>query len=111
LLCWIGLGIPPETFIIRLREVVPMTDLWVGLIKAPVFGMIIGLAGCYQGMQVHGDNEEVGNRTTTAVAGDRARRLFRSLLLIDRLGLSGDERGTDHLHPRVAQQLWRQCRP
>lgn len=67
LLCWIGLGIPPETFIIRLREVVPMTDLWVGLIKAPVFGMIIGLAGCYQGMQVHGDNEEVGNRTTTAV--------------------------------------------
>ncbi|MEM8695055.1 MAG: ABC transporter permease [Pseudomonadota bacterium] len=67
LLCWIGLGIPPETFILRLREVVPMTDLWVGLIKAPVFGMIIGLAGCYQGMQVHGNNEEVGLRTTTAV--------------------------------------------
>ncbi|WP_299329680.1 MlaE family lipid ABC transporter permease subunit [Parasphingopyxis sp.] len=67
LLCWIGLGIPPETFILRLREVVPMTDLWVGLIKAPVFGMIIGLTGCYQGMQVRGNNEEVGNRTTTAV--------------------------------------------
>lgn len=67
LLCWISLGIPPETFILRLREVVPMTDLWVGLIKAPVFGMIIGLAGCYQGMQVRGNNEEVGNRTTTAV--------------------------------------------
>ena len=67
LLCWVGLGIPPETFIIRLREAVPMTDLWVGLIKAPVFGMIIGLAGCYQGMQVKGNNEEVGHRTTTAV--------------------------------------------
>lgn len=67
LLCWIGLGIPPETFVMRLREVVPMTDLWVGLIKAPVFGMIIGLAGCYQGMQVHGNNEEVGQRTTAAV--------------------------------------------
>ena len=67
LLCWIGLGIPPETFVLRLREVVPMTDLWVGLIKAPVFGLIIGLTGCYQGMQVQGDNEEVGNRTTTAV--------------------------------------------
>ncbi|MGP1282532.1 MAG: MlaE family lipid ABC transporter permease subunit [Parasphingopyxis sp.] len=67
LLCWLSLGIPPETFILRLREVVPMTDLWVGLIKAPVFGMIIGLAGCYQGMQVRGNNEEVGHRTTTAV--------------------------------------------
>ena len=67
LLCWIGLGIPPETFVLRLREVVPMTDLWVGLIKAPVFGMIIGLAGCFQGMQVQGNNEEVGQRTTTAV--------------------------------------------
>jgi phospholipid/cholesterol/gamma-HCH transport system permease protein len=67
LLCWVGLGIPPETFILRLREVVPMTDLWVGLIKAPVFGMIIGLAGCYQGMQVRGNNEEVGQRTTAAV--------------------------------------------
>ncbi|RED16740.1 MlaE family ABC transporter permease [Parasphingopyxis lamellibrachiae] len=67
LLCWIGLGIPPETFILRLREVVPMTDLWVGLLKAPVFGMIIGLAGCYQGMQVRGNNEEVGQRTTAAV--------------------------------------------
>lgn len=67
LLCWVGLGIPPETFVLRMREVVPMIDLWVGLIKAPVFGMIIGLAGCYQGMQVRGNNEEVGNRTTTAV--------------------------------------------
>lgn len=67
LLCWVGLGIPPDTFVIRLREAVPMTDLWVGLIKAPVFGMIIGLAGCYQGMQVHGNSEEVGNRTTAAV--------------------------------------------
>ena len=66
-LCWVALEIPPITFVQRLREVVPITDLWVGLIKAPVFGIIIALAGCYQGMQVKANAEEVGMRTTAAV--------------------------------------------
>ena len=42
-------------------------DLWIGLIKAPVFGFIIALAGCFQGMLVESNSEEVGQRTTTAV--------------------------------------------
>ncbi|WP_150292194.1 MlaE family lipid ABC transporter permease subunit [Sphingobium estronivorans] len=66
-LCAVSLDIPPITFIQRLREVVPIHDLWVGLIKAPVFGVIIALAGCFQGMQVEGNAEEVGLRTTAAV--------------------------------------------
>lgn len=61
------LGIPFLTFLIRIQEVVPIHDLWVGLIKAPVFGLIVALAGCYHGMQVRGDSEEVGRRTTMAV--------------------------------------------
>ncbi len=64
---WISLDIPPLTYVQRLQEVVPITDLWVGLIKAPVFGFIIGLVGCFQGMQVKGDAEEVGLKTTAAV--------------------------------------------
>ncbi len=67
LYCWVGLDIPPETFVTRLHEVVPLTDLWVGLIKAPVFGLIIAIAGCFQGMQVAGNAEDVGLRTTAAV--------------------------------------------
>lgn len=67
LLCWIVLEIPPATFILRLREVTPMTDVWVGLIKAPVFGAIIAMAGCFQGMQVEGNSEQVGLKTTAAV--------------------------------------------
>jgi phospholipid/cholesterol/gamma-HCH transport system permease protein len=62
-----ALGIPFFTFLLRIQEVVPAYDLWVGLIKAPVFGLIVALAGCYHGMQVHGDSEEVGRRTTMAV--------------------------------------------
>src|SRR5690606_15571316 len=61
------LGIPFLTFLSRIQEVVPLYDLWVGLIKAPLFGLIVGLAGCYQGMQVEGNSEEVGLRTTMAV--------------------------------------------
>ena len=64
---WLDLSIPPLTYIQRLQEVIPITDMWVGLIKAPVFGFIIALAGCFQGFQVQGNSEEVGTRTTTAV--------------------------------------------
>ncbi len=62
-----ALDIPFFTFLTRIQEVVPISDLWVGLVKAPVFGLIIALAGCYQGMQVEGNAEEVGKRTTQAV--------------------------------------------
>lgn len=62
-----SLEIPFFTFLTRIREVVPMHDLWVGLVKGPVFGLIVGLAGCYQGMRVHGNSEEVGLKTTIAV--------------------------------------------
>ena len=67
LLTWVTLDIPPVTFIQRIREVVPITDLYIGLIKAPVFGAIIAVAGCFQGMLVEGDAEQVGRRTTAAV--------------------------------------------
>jgi len=67
LFVWLVLGIPPATYIQRLQEVVPETDLWIALIKAPVFGFIIALAGCFQGMLVEGSSEAVGLRTTTAV--------------------------------------------
>ena len=64
---WLDLGIPPLTYIGRLQDMIPNTDRWVGLINAPVFGFIFALAGCFQGMLVQGDSEDVGRRTTTAV--------------------------------------------
>ncbi|WP_374943436.1 ABC transporter permease [Sphingomonas sp.] len=66
-LAWATLDIPPVTYIARIREVVPITDLYIGLVKAPVFGAIIAIAGCFQGMQVESDAEQVGLRTTSAV--------------------------------------------
>jgi phospholipid/cholesterol/gamma-HCH transport system permease protein len=63
----VQLGIPFFTFLTRIQEVVPIHDFWVGVIKAPVFGLIIAVAGCYNGMQVKSNSEEVGLRTTMAV--------------------------------------------
>jgi phospholipid/cholesterol/gamma-HCH transport system permease protein len=65
--CWTGLDIPPPAYIEQMRDVIPMTDVYVGLIKAPVFGAIIAMTGCFQGMQVESSAEEVGTRTTSAV--------------------------------------------
>jgi len=65
--CWIGLEIPPLTYVQLLRDIIPMTDFWAMLIKAPVFGVLIGVTGCYEGMQVRQNAEEVGKRTTSAV--------------------------------------------
>ena len=63
----VTLDIPFFSFLSRVQEVVPMYDLWVGLLKGPVFGLIVAVTGCFQGMQVRGNSEEVGRRTTRAV--------------------------------------------
>jgi len=67
LFCWVALDIQPVSYIQRIREVVPATDVYIGLIKAPVFGLIIAASGCYQGLQVEGNAEQVGLRTTASV--------------------------------------------
>ena len=67
LYCYVDLAIPPVTFISRIREVVPMTDFYITLIKAPLFAVTIAITGCFQGMQVTGNAESVGQRTTAAV--------------------------------------------
>src|SRR5690606_36338191 len=51
----------------RLRDVVPIWSFWIGLIKAPVFGFLIALIGCHEGLKVGGSAESVGRHTTRAV--------------------------------------------
>lgn len=67
LISWIALDIGPGAFISQLNDAVLVRDFWVGIIKAPVFAMIIAVSGCFNGMSVEGNAESVGNRTTRAV--------------------------------------------
>jgi phospholipid/cholesterol/gamma-HCH transport system permease protein len=39
----------------------------VGMIKAPVFALLISLVGCFEGLRVSGSAESVGRGTTRAV--------------------------------------------
>ncbi len=65
---WSQLDYGPAFFIQRISED-PMMDvhLMVGLVKAPVFAVVIAAIGCRQGMAVAGDVESLGHRVTAAV--------------------------------------------
>jgi phospholipid/cholesterol/gamma-HCH transport system permease protein len=67
LLSLINLHIPLSQFTARLREAVSPTTFWSGLIKAPVFAMLIAMVGTYRGMQVRDSARELGRLTTVAV--------------------------------------------
>jgi phospholipid/cholesterol/gamma-HCH transport system permease protein len=67
LLSLINLHIPLSQFTTRLREAVSPTTFWSGLIKAPVFAMLIAMVGTYRGMQVRDSARELGRLTTVAV--------------------------------------------
>jgi len=51
----------------RLNDVVTETHFWVGMVKAPVFAILIALVGCFEGLRVTGSAESVGKMTTRAV--------------------------------------------
>ena len=61
------LDISLTQFVERLRSSVSVWSFWVGIIKAPVFGFLIALVGCREGLQVSGSAESVGRQTTKAV--------------------------------------------
>jgi len=67
LLCRYLLDIPITQYLTRVDEAIAPTTFWVGLIKAPVFALLIGIAGCYRGMQVRESSRELGRLTTVAV--------------------------------------------
>lgn len=67
LLCKSLLGMPLEQFIARANEAIAPTTFWAGMVKAPVFAMLIALAGTYRGLQVRDSSRELGRLTTVAV--------------------------------------------
>ena len=61
------LDISLSQFIPRVQEALAPTTFWAGLVKAPVFAMLIALVGTYRGMQVRDSSRELGRLTTVAV--------------------------------------------
>jgi phospholipid/cholesterol/gamma-HCH transport system permease protein len=61
------LGIGYRFFMSELPNAVPIANLWLGLAKGAVFGLLIALVACHYGMQIEPNTESLGLGTTSSV--------------------------------------------
>lgn len=76
------LHINPGIFMARILEMVVLGDLFNGLAKSAVFGLILAVVGCYQGYHVKGGARGVGRAVTRAVV------LSSILILVSDYGMT-----------------------
>jgi len=67
LLCRFLLDMPLTQFLNRANDAIASTTFWVGFIKAPVFALLISIAGTWCGLRVRGSARSLGRYTTLAV--------------------------------------------
>lgn len=60
-------GIPAASFPVSIREEVMFRDFYMGIVKTVVFGLIIAVVSCHQGLETRGGATGVGRATTNAV--------------------------------------------
>jgi len=61
------LGITPAAYLDNTLSLMEMSYVWIGLLHAFVFGILIALCGCYQGIRSGRNASAVGRATTSAV--------------------------------------------
>jgi len=62
-----GMDISPAAFVANVQAMAVIHQLWIGLLHAFVFGFVVSLTGCYQGLICGRSAEAVGKATTSAV--------------------------------------------
>lgn len=67
LLCRMLLDMPFVQYIERMDEAIGPFTFWAGIVKAPVFAILIATAGAFRGLQVRSSSRELGRLTTVAV--------------------------------------------
>lgn len=60
-------GVPSQTFIQSMQQYVMPWDFIGGVLKTPVFGLIVALVACQQGLRTSGGAVGVGRATTSTV--------------------------------------------
>jgi phospholipid/cholesterol/gamma-HCH transport system permease protein len=61
------LNIPVNLYWAEMQTIVDLSDINTGVIKAACFGLLIGLAGCWRGLQADRSAAGVGQAATAAV--------------------------------------------
>ncbi len=67
ILSWYLVDIPFGQYLDRVQGSISEYTFWVGIIKAPVFAVLIAVVGTLRGMQVRSSSRELGRLTTVAV--------------------------------------------
>jgi len=67
LVAWVYGDISPDVFLNRLQGAIRLNTFMVGMIKAPVMALVIGLIASIEGMAVKGSAESLGRQTTASV--------------------------------------------
>jgi phospholipid/cholesterol/gamma-HCH transport system permease protein len=67
LVAWVYGDVSPDVFLARLQGAVRMNTFMVGMIKAPVMALVIGLIAAIEGAAVQGSAESLGRQTTASV--------------------------------------------
>ncbi|RPH58873.1 MAG: ABC transporter permease [Burkholderiales bacterium] len=77
------LDVTPSTFVGRLHDALAPRHFVIGLLKAPVFALVIAVIGCRMGMSVSRDTRSIGlNTTSTVVQGIVAVILLDALFAV-----------------------------
>jgi phospholipid/cholesterol/gamma-HCH transport system permease protein len=63
----VHLGLDYQFFLSALPEAVPLANLWLGLGKGVVFGLLIALVACHFGLRIEANTESLGQGTTSSV--------------------------------------------
>jgi phospholipid/cholesterol/gamma-HCH transport system permease protein len=61
------LDISYQQFLIKLPDAVPLLNVFIGLGKSAVFGLMIALIACHFGFRIKPNTESLGNETTNSV--------------------------------------------
>jgi phospholipid/cholesterol/gamma-HCH transport system permease protein len=61
------LDINYQQFFLKLPDVVPLANIFIGLGKSAVFGLMIALIACHFGFRIKPNTESLGNETTNSV--------------------------------------------
>jgi phospholipid/cholesterol/gamma-HCH transport system permease protein len=75
------LGINEGAYIDKMIKFVELNDIYNGLVKSAVFGLILSIVSCYKGFYAKGGAEGVGRATTEAVVASSVTILVTDYIL------------------------------
>lgn len=64
---YMGLDVTFSSFMQEVYGILTISDLWVGFFKSILFALIVGIVGCFMGLETGFGADSVGQQTTKAV--------------------------------------------